>query len=148
MIGDRVRKLAIGLANGDRDLADDFVQEAEIAWWAKGMVAQHPNHKRYWITRYMINHARTYWIRERRRQQILRNSASVLVINDDPTFLVDHNRYVRERERENARRRRRTAQRVAAGLVGRDDVLHGDAYREHLRAQARARRATRRSIAS
>lgn len=139
MIGDEVRALAISLARGDRDLADDFIQEAEIAWWRKELRAEHPDHKRYWLARHMINDARTYWSREKRRLEILRTSAPALELSDDPTFIVQHNRYVRERERENARRRRRTAQRRAAGLVG-HEVMHGEAYREHVRAQQRARR--------
>ncbi len=131
-----VHAYALKQARGDADLADDFVQEAEIAWWRKGEVARKPEGKSRWGCRFVANVARTYWREQREESRRFQLMAPNLIVTDEPVFLVPVETY---RQRENRLRRVRRVR--APGY----EVLHGDAYRESINARKRELRALRKT---
>lgn len=135
-----VRHYALRQARGNRDLAEDWVQEAEIAWWLKGMRAEKPEGKSRWGTQYVRNTARTYWRQRAEQTRWLALAAPILALNDDPVYVVPMETH---RQRENRLRRDRMRKRKARNATP-TEVLRGEAFYEHTRKMQREARARRR----
>lgn len=129
-------KYALRFANGDHALADDFVQEANIAWWERGEVARLEAGELRWKYRFIFNQARTYWRVAREAERRLQLLGPVLVVDPtDPVYLVP------------LKPARYTGRAGRPRGVANHTVLRGDEFKNYLNAQVRARRQAKRDVA-